>query len=48
MPNKDKDDEIKRIAKIREILTGIFDKGERRAVLSLVSDYERLTGLKAA
>ena len=47
MPDKDKDAELRRMAKIREILTGIFDKGERRAVLSLVSDYEKLTGLGA-
>lgn len=48
MLDKDKDAEIRRMTKIRKIVTGIFDNGERRAVLSLVSDYEKLTGLKAA
>ena len=48
MQDRNKDAEIRRMVKIRKILTGIFDNGERRAVLSLVSDYEKLTGLKVA
>ena len=48
MPDKDKEAEIRRMATVREIARGIFDRGERRAVMSLVSDYEKLTGLKAA
>ena len=48
MPDKDKEAEIRRMAKIREIARGIFDKSERRAVMSLVSDYEKLIGFKAA
>ena len=48
MTDRDKDAEVRRIAKIRKIVTGIFDKGERRAVLDLVRDYEKLTGLAAA
>jgi hypothetical protein len=27
--------------------TGLFDNGERKIVLALVADYEKLTGLKA-
>ena len=46
MPDKEKDAEIRRMAKIRKILNGIFDKAERAAVLRLVSDYEKLVGLK--
>ena len=46
MPDKEKDAEIRRMTKIRKILNGIFDKAERTAVLRLVSDYEKLAGLK--
>ena len=35
-----------RMAKIREIAKGIFDTAERKAVLDLVRDYEKLTGIK--
>ena len=31
-----------RMAKIQEIAKGIFDMAERRAVLDLVRDYEKL------
>jgi hypothetical protein len=34
--------------KIRRIADGIFDKRERKAVLDLVADYEKLAFLKAA
>jgi hypothetical protein len=34
--------------RIREIVDGIFDRGERKAVLALVADYEKLTRLKRA
>ena len=43
MPDKDRAAELRRIAKIREIARGIFDKGERKLVLDLVRDYEKLT-----
>ena len=31
-----------RMAKIREIAKGIFDEVERKAVLDLVKDYEKI------
>ena len=43
MPSKDKSAESLRMAKIREIAKGIFDKAERKAVLDLARDYEKLT-----
>jgi hypothetical protein len=48
MPDKNIETEIRsRMAKIREIAQGIFDKAERKAVLDLVKDYEKLTLPKA-
>ena len=47
MLNKATDTEIRRMAKIRKIASGIFDNGERKVVLGLVADYEKLAGLKA-
>jgi hypothetical protein len=41
MADKDKSTE-RRMAKIREIADGIFDKAERKAILELVTDYEKL------
>lgn len=38
--------EVVRMAAIRAIAEGIWDKAERQAVLDLVSDYEKLAGLK--
>lgn len=34
----------RRMAAIREIAKGIFDDAERKAVLTLVKDYEALVG----
>ena len=43
MPDKSTSAEIiARIKRVREIAKGIFDNAERRAVLNLVKDYERL------
>jgi len=43
MPDKSKSAEIiARMKKVREIAKGIFDHAERKAVLDLVKDYERL------
>jgi len=47
MPARDKAAEIRRMRRIRRIAAGIFDKGERKAVLDLVADYEKLALLKA-
>ena len=41
MTDEDKSIE-RRMAKIREIADGIFDKAERKAILDLVRDYEKL------
>lgn len=38
----------RRAAKIREIAQGIFDKGERRTVLTFVADAEKLVAKKLA
>lgn len=46
MQAKDKAAEIRRTAKIRTIADGIFDQAERKAVLDLVADYEKLMRLK--
>ena len=44
MPAEDNSDKIHlRMEKIREIAEGIFDRGERRAVLDLAKDYAKLT-----
>jgi hypothetical protein len=44
MPAEDNSDKIHlRMEKIREISDGIFDRAERKAVLDLVKDYEKLT-----
>ena len=32
----------RRMARIREIAGGIFDEAERKAILDLVEDYEKL------
>jgi hypothetical protein len=43
MPDKTTSSEVRiRMEKIKEIAKGIFDKHERKAVLDLVRDYERL------
>jgi len=43
MPDKSTGAEIiARLKKVREIAKGIFDNAERKAVLDLVKDYERL------
>lgn len=44
---KDEAGEVRRMAVIRKIASGIFDKAERKAVLALVTDYEKLAGLKS-
>jgi hypothetical protein len=44
MPDKNTTAEIRiRMEKIREIAKGIYDDAERKAVLDLVRDYEKLT-----
>jgi len=44
MPDKSASAEVRvRMEKIREIAKGIFDNAERKAVLDLVRDYEKLT-----
>jgi hypothetical protein len=42
MPGKNKDAQARRMARIRKIAEGIFDKAERKAILDLVADYEKL------
>jgi hypothetical protein len=42
MPGKNKDTQARRMARIRKIAEGIFDKAERKAILDLVADYEKL------
>lgn len=42
MPGKTKDTQARRMARIRKIANGFFDKAERKAVLDLVADYEKL------
>ena len=46
MSTMDKAAEVIRMAAIRAIADGIFDKGERKAVRDLVTDYEKLAGLR--
>ena len=43
MPDQDISAVSHRMAGIREIAEGIFDRAERKAVLDLVKDYEKLT-----
>jgi len=48
MPAKSTNAEVRsRVKKVREIAKGIFDAEERKAVLDLVRDYEKLALPKA-
>jgi len=48
MPAKSTNAEVRsRVKKVREIAKGIFDADERKAVLDLVTDYEKLALPKA-
>jgi hypothetical protein len=42
MATKDKADYARQIAEARVIARGIFDKRERRKLLKLISDYNKL------
>ena len=44
MPDESNSTEVRiRMKKIREIAKGIYDEDDRKAVLDLIRDYEKLT-----
>jgi len=45
--NEKKNESRERAAAAREIAKGIFDQDERRLILQLIDDFEKLSGEKA-